>query len=261
MSDKRGTLYLVPNILIPGASPESSLPAAALARVRLLRRYIVEGEKAAWSLLSRVLGPAEAAGVRMERLDEHTKEEELTALLAPLEEGEDIGLLSEAGMPCIADPGGALVALAQDRGIRVTPLIGPSSIVLALAASGLEAQRFDFLGYLPQEPAGRRAALASIDRGIKSDGATRIFIETPYRNARLLEDCLALLSAGTRFCVAASICSPTERIRCASVAIWRETAWPLGKEPAIFLAGRRAETGSGSRRFAGSAGGRQRSRP
>lgn len=240
MSTNRGVLYLVPNLLSPDALPEATLPAAAIERVKKLKRFVVEGEKAAWRLLSRILDQEAAAGVVMERLDEHTTSEALPALLAPLEAGEDVGLISEAGMPCVADPGAALAALAHDRGFTVVPLVGPSSILLALAASGMDGQRFNFLGYLPQDPSGRRTALAAIDRGIRQDGATRIFIETPYRNARLLEDCLSSLSPETRLCVAASILAPSERIRSTSVAAWRRGGWAIGKEPAIFLAGRTA---------------------
>jgi len=262
MSARRGVLYLVPNLLDPAALPEATLPAAAIDRVRSLRRFVVEGEKAAWRLLSRLLEPEATAEVVMDRLDEHTPPEALPALLAPLVAGEDIGLISEAGMPCVADPGAALAALAHDRGIAVVPLVGPSSIILALAASGLDGQRFSFLGYLPQEPQARKEALASLDRGIGSDGVTRIFIETPYRNARLLADCLAVLSPRTRLCVAASLCSPSERIRSCPVSAWRAGSWPLGKEPAIFLAGRSAATGSATRPLASaSSRGRIGSRP
>jgi 16S rRNA (cytidine1402-2'-O)-methyltransferase len=243
MGDERGALYLVPNLLDDASPPEAALPAVAIERVRSLSRFVVEGEKAAWRLLSRVLDPERAAKVRMERLDEHTPREELPSLLAPLEAGYDMGLISEAGMPCIADPGAALSALAHDRGFAVVPLVGPSSIILALAASGLDGQRFNFLGYLPPEPRERRAAIAAVDRALRSDGATRIFIETPYRNARLLEDCLRILSPGTRLCVAASLTSPSQRIRSAPVSAWRSTPWPLGKEPAIFLAGLSAPVG------------------
>jgi 16S rRNA (cytidine1402-2'-O)-methyltransferase len=237
MGETKGVLYLVPNLLDPGSAPEAALPACAIERVRRLRRFVVEGEKAAWRLLSRILDSEAASMVVMDRLDEHTLPEALPALLAPLEAGQDIGLISEAGMPCVADPGAALAALAHDRGFLVAPLVGPSSILLALAASGLDGQRFSFLGYLPQDPQGRRAALSSVDRGIRADGATRIFIETPYRNARLLADCLAVFSPGTRLCVAASLCSPAERLRSAPVSAWKSQPWPLGKEPAIFLAG------------------------
>jgi 16S rRNA (cytidine1402-2'-O)-methyltransferase len=160
-------------------------------------------------------------------------------------------------MPCVADPGAALAALAHDRGFGVVPLVGPSSILLALAASGLDGQRFSFLGYLPQDQGGRRAALASIDRGLRADGSTRIFIETPYRNARLLEDCIAVLSPTTRLCVAASLTSLAERIRSAPVSAWRAEPWPLGKEPAIFLAGLTAAVGAAA---SGGSGGRRDSR-
>jgi 16S rRNA (cytidine1402-2'-O)-methyltransferase len=237
MSQPRGTLYLVPNLLDAGSMPEAALPASALARIRLLRRFVVEGEKAAWRLLSRVLDAEGARAASVERLDEHTALGALPALLAPIEAGEDLGLLSEAGLPCIADPGSALVALAHDRAMRVVPLVGPSSILLALAASGLDGQRFSFLGYLPQESGARRAALGRIDRGIRADGATRIFIEAPYRNARLLEDCAACLSPDTRLCVAASLTAPDETIRSAPVSEWRRSPWTPGKVPAVFLAG------------------------
>jgi 16S rRNA (cytidine1402-2'-O)-methyltransferase len=240
MATKRGVLYLIPNLLSPESLPEATLPAAAIERVRELKHFVVEGEKAAWRLLSRILDKEEAAQVVMERLDEHTGPEALPVLLKPLDEGEDIGLISEAGMPCVADPGAALAALAHDRGFAVVPLVGPSSILLALAASGMDGQRFSFLGYLPQDPSGRRAALASIDRGIRQDGATRIFIEAPYRNAHLLTDCIATLSPETRLCVAASLLSSSERIRSTSVASWRKGGWSIGKEPAIFLAGKTA---------------------
>jgi 16S rRNA (cytidine1402-2'-O)-methyltransferase len=242
MEKKQGVLYLVPNLLAPDTLPEAVLPALAIERVRSLRRFVVEGEKAAWRLLSRILDAEAAAQVTMERLDRHTPPEELPGLLAPLEAGEDVGLISEAGMPCVADPGGALAALAHDRGIAVAPLVGPSSIILALAASGLDGQRFSFLGYLPQERSERRSALAAIERGLRADGATRIFIETPYRNAKLLEDCLLVLAPATRLCVAASLCSSSERVRSASVAAWKASPWPLAKEPAIFLVGRAART-------------------
>ena len=247
MGISHGVLYLIPNLLDPTSLPEATLPATAMDRVRSIRHFVVEGEKAAWKLLSRVLEQEAAAKVCMERLDEHTTREELPALLSPLEAGEDLGLISEAGMPCIADPGAALVALAHDRGFTVVPLIGPSSILLALAASGLDGQRFSFLGYLSQDPQKRRNELASMDQGIRSDGATRIFIETPYRNARLLEDCIKVLSASTRLCVAASLCSTSQRIHSCLVHSWRKIPWPLGKEPAIFLAGHQAQTGSGTR--------------
>jgi len=239
-----GTLYLVPNALDPDIGPaEAVMPAPALARVRNLRRFIVEGERAAWRLLSRVIEKEELASVSMEVLDEHSRLEDLPRLLSPLVAGEDVGLLSEAGLPCVADPGGALVAAAHEAGIRVVPLVGPSSLLLSLSSSGLDGQRFSFLGYLPQDRAERRAALAAIDRGVRADGATRIFIETPYRNDRLLADCLEVLSPDTRLCVAAALSTERERIRSAAVRDWGAPPEPIGKEPAVFLVGRKAGLG------------------
>ncbi|HUX36947.1 MAG TPA: SAM-dependent methyltransferase [Rectinemataceae bacterium] len=232
-----GRLWLIPNLIAPGR-PEDALPGSTLAAIRGTRRFVVEGEKAAWRLLSTLLDREALAATTLDVLDEHSLAEALPGLLAPALAGEDLGLLSEAGMPCVADPGAALVALAHDRGLRVIPLPGPSSIILALAASGLDGQRFRFLGYLPQDREGRRNALREIDKGIRSDGATRIFIETPYRNAQLLADCLDSLSASTRLCVARSLGSETEQIRSAPVSGWKISPMEIGKVPAIFLAGR-----------------------
>jgi 16S rRNA (cytidine1402-2'-O)-methyltransferase len=243
MEGKKGELFLLPNVLNAELGPlELVLPGAVLSRMALLRHFVVEGEKAAWRLLSKVMDRPSLAEVSMEILDEHTPVTALAGLLGPALAGQDLGLLSEAGLPCIADPGGALVAAAHEAGIVVRPLTGPSSLLLALAASGLDGQRFSFLGYLPQERAARRAALQTLERGLRADGATRLFIETPYRNDRLLEDCLEILQPETRLCVASGLTTERERVRQASVASWRRLAGrgasAIGKEPAIFLVGR-----------------------
>jgi 16S rRNA (cytidine1402-2'-O)-methyltransferase len=237
MEKALGRLFLIPNVLAPG-DPAAVLPAASIAALRELGDFIVEGEKAAWRLLAALRDRESLASVRMELLDEHSLPEALPALLEPALAGTDLGLLSEAGLPCIADPGGALVALAHERGIRVIPLVGPSSISLALMASGFDGQRFSFLGYLPTEPPARRAALQAIEGGVRADGGTRIFIETPYRNDRLLEDCLAVLAPETRLCVARGLTGPAEWIRSAPLAAWRREKPEIGKEPAVFLIGR-----------------------
>ncbi len=243
-----GTLYLVPNVICgydePGGAPELQLPAVAISRIAGLRHFVVEAERQAWRLLAKLLPRPELAAVSMRVLNEHTAASELSPLLDPLCAGFDVGVIPEAGIPCVADPGAALVAMAHSRGIRIVPLTGPSSLVLALAASGLEGQRFSFLGYLPQESASRRRELAAIDRGIRADGSTRIFIETPYRNDRLLADCLAVLSPQTMLCVARSITSEDEWIRTDSVEGWRRNPAAPGKRPAVFLAGRSARLSS-----------------
>ncbi len=239
MAEKPGTLYLIPNVLNSEAGPlELVIPSAVMARIGGLRRFVVEGERAAWRLLAKVMDKEALAAVTMDRLDEHTPMEALPGLLAPALRGEDLGLMSEAGLPCIADPGGALVAAAHAAGIRVVPLTGPSSLLLALSASGLDGQRFTFLGYLPQERMARRAALLAMERAVRSDGGTRLFIETPYRNDKLLADCLEVLSIDTRLCVAAGLTTEAEMVRQESVAQWRSRPCVIGKVPAVFLVGR-----------------------
>ncbi len=234
MLPSAGRLWLIPNLIAPG-SPETALPPATLDRVRTLRRFVVEGERAGWRFLSAILERPALDLVEFSVLDEHTAMEEIERLLAPALAGEDLGLISEAGMPCIADPGAPLVALAHERGIRVIPLVGPSSIFLALAASGLDGQHFSFLGYLPSDREGRRAALRAIDRGIAEDGATRIFIEAPYRNVPLLTDLINTLSDQTRLCIACDITLETEYIKTQTVAQWRNGVPDLNKRPTIFL--------------------------
>jgi len=237
MEARKGGLWLVPNLIAPG-SPDRALAPETLERVRSIADFVVEGEKAAWRFLSSVLVKEALAAVRLSVLDEHSPAEDLPGLLAPALEGRELGLLSEAGIPCVADPGAPLVALAHDLGIRVQPLAGPSSIILALAASGLDGQHFSFLGYLPADRPGRTKALQALGKSVLADGSTRIFIETPYRNNHLLEDCLAVLPPSARLCVALGISSSEERIVSRTVAAWRAAKPLLPKEPAIFLVGR-----------------------
>ena len=241
MPTQPGRLWLIPNLIAPGA-PEAALPAATLERVKSLRHFVVEGERSAWRFLSSILDRPALDLVQLTVLDEHTPPDRIEELLSPALAGNDLGLLSEAGMPCIADPGAPLVALAHERGIRIVPLVGPSSIFLALAASGLNGQRFSFLGYLPSDRDGRRTALRAINKGICQDGGTRIFIEAPYRNDHLLSDCLSYLSPATRLCLATNIGSGEESIRQASVSTLRSAVPTIGKVPTIFLAGQVPQT-------------------
>ena len=181
-------------------------------------------------------------------LNEHTSAEEVEALL-PLFDGQDVGLLSEAGLPAVADPGAALVALCHRHGISVVPLVGPSSLMLALMASGLNGQSFAFRGYIPAKTDERRAALKELEKQSRALHQSQILIETPYRNDALLSDMLQQLSPGTRICVAADLTLSTEFIRTKSVAEWRRTLFagsgssfagltgesPIGKRPCVFI--------------------------
>lgn len=228
-----GTLYLVPTPLGPG-DPGEILPAGALARVRRLRYFIAERPRTARAFLKSIDFPCPLAEVRLATLDEHTPEAELPGLLAPLA-AADAGLLSEAGAPAVADPGAALVRLAHARGIRVAPLVGPSAVLLALMAAGLDGQRFAFHGYLPVEARALAQRVRELEAESRRLGQTQLFIETPYRNDRLLEALLRACDPTTRLCVASDLTLATESIATRDIAAWRRRAPRIGKRPTVFL--------------------------
>ena len=174
--------------------------------------------------------------MQLEELNEHTRPDALDRLLAPLRAGHDLGLLSEAGCPAVADPGADLVALAQSEGIRVVPLIGPSSLLLALMASGLNGQRFAFQGYLPAKEAERAKTLRELEAESRKRGQTQIFIETPYRNQQLFASILQTCQPGTRFAVATDLSLPGESVRTRTVGQWKkETPPEIERRPTVFL--------------------------
>jgi len=175
------------------------------------------------------------AGIAMGVLDEHTRPSEVASLLAPLRAGRPLGLLSEAGAPAVADPGSLLVAAAHAEGLRVVPVVGPSSILLALMASGLDGQRFRFAGYLPVPAGERQAAIRALEARSAQARETQVFIETPYRNDALLADLVATLRPDTRLAVAADLTGPAESIRMAAIDGWKRSPAPPGRRPAIFL--------------------------
>ena len=167
-------------------------------------------------------------------LNEHSTPAEVEALL-PLFDGQDVGLMSEAGLPAVADPGSALVALCHRHGIEVVPLVGPSSLMLALMASGLNGQSFAFRGYIPAKTDERRAAIRELEKQSRALDQSQILIETPYRNDALLGDLLQVLSPATRLCVAADLTLPTQFIRTLTVAEWRKAPVLIGKRPCVFI--------------------------
>ncbi len=233
-SEGRGTLYLLPNTL-GDASPEETIPAAALHHARTLDYIIAEDPKTARAFLKRIAPRRPLQSIRVERLDHNTPENEIPALLDPLLAGSDAGLLSEAGLPAVADPGSNLVRLAHDQGVRVVPLSGPSSLLLALAASGLDGQRFAFHGYLPAKPGPLATALRTLERQSLRDRQTQIFIETPYRNDRTLATLLGVLRPGTALCLASDLTLPTETVRTRKIADWRRQPIQLKGRPTVFL--------------------------
>ena len=222
-------LYAIPTPL--GGAAADALPAPALEIVRRIGDFVVENAKSARAFLKDAgLSPRE---LRIHQLNPH--EDDPLELLLPLREGRPLGLLSEAGCPAIADPGASLVEAAHGAGFRVVPLIGPSSITLALMASGLEGQRFAFCGYLPREPAAREKRICELERRSRAERETEIFIETPYRSDALLDSLVSVCSETTRLCVAADLTLPGESVVAKPIAAWRRGGGAIGRRPAVFL--------------------------
>ena len=217
-------LYAIPTPL--GATPEQSLPAPALATIRGIKDFVVENAKSARAFLGALGMPVRDLSIEPIGDGDH---------LGPLREGRPLGLLSEAGCPAIADPGASLIEAAHREGFRVVPLIGPSSITLALMASGLEGQRFAFVGYLPREAPDRAKRIRELEARSRRERETEIFIETPYRNDALLAALLETCAPATRLCVAADLTLPGERVTVKTIGEWRRARAAIGKRPAVFL--------------------------
>lgn len=230
-----GTLFLIPVPLGPGA-PQDSLHPAVLASVRPLTHFVVEQAKTARAFLKAAGTDTPLQALQIEELNEHTRADALQHLLAPLLAGHDVGLLSEAGCPAVADPGADLVALAQQAGVRVVPLIGPSSLLLALMASGLNGQRFAFQGYLPAKEVDRSKALRDLESESRKRRQTQLFIETPYRNQAIFAAILQHCQPATRLCVATDLTLAGESIRTLSVGQWKKMPPPdIERRPTVFL--------------------------
>lgn len=228
-----GTLYLVPTGL--GGDARVVLPENTMNRLRMLRSFIVENAKSARQFLKSAGYPHPLQEVRMQTLDEHTPDAMLPELLAPVLAGEDCGLLSEAGCPAVADPGALLVRLAHEQGVRVIPLVGPSAVLLALMASGLNGQRFAFHGYLPVHADQRRKTVEELESDSGRNDRTQIFIEAPYRNNATFRGLLDSCHDDTLVCVATDISMSTESIRTCSVKTWRKAPPDLHRRPTVFL--------------------------
>ncbi|MEO8144080.1 MAG: SAM-dependent methyltransferase [Betaproteobacteria bacterium] len=223
-----GILYAIPTPL--GGAVADALPAPALATVRTLRHFVVENAKSARAFLKEVGMPC-----AIQELDISVLEADVAPHIKKLQDNHSVGLLSEAGCPAIADPGAKLVEAAQREGIRVVPFVGPSSIVLALMASGLDGQRFAFCGYLPREPEERKKKIGALESRSRREHETQIFIETPYRNDAMLAALLETCTPGTRLCVASDLTLDSEDVRTKPVAAWRAAGHMIGKRPTVFL--------------------------
>lgn len=227
-------LYLIPSLL--GEIPvEQVLPQYNRDLIIGIRHFIVEDVRTARRFLKQVEGSIDIEQLTFYTLNKHTKPDELAGMLVPLEQGEPMGVISEAGCPAVADPGSDVVAIAQRKGLRVVPLVGPSSIILALMGSGFNGQSFAFNGYLPIEQEERIKALKKLEWKVYNEDQTQIFIETPYRNDKMTADILKICRPQTRLCIASGLTTPDEYIRTLTIKQWKEQIPELGKVPSIFL--------------------------
>ncbi len=231
----QSALYLVP-VPISGAPVSDVIPAGNLEIVGQLRHFIVENVRTARRYLRHVDPAFPIADCTFSVLDRHTSPEEVGSMLDPLRRGEPVGVMSEAGCPAVADPGSHPVEIAQREGLKVVPLVGPSSILMSLMASGFNGQGFSFVGYLPIEASERKKALKRLEAESASRQMTQIFIETPYRNNRMVALLSETLSASTMVCVACDITDPEkEEVFTLRAADWKKKKYDYDKRPAIFL--------------------------
>lgn len=227
-------LYLIP-VPLSDVRPDAVLPAPNLAIVREIKHFVVENLRSARRFLKACDPAINIDELSFAELNRHTPPEQIASLLKPLIDGSPLGVISEAGCPAIADPGADLVDLAQRRRLRVIPLVGPSSILMGLMASGFNGQSFAFNGYLPIDARERQATLQQLQRRITHEHQTQIFIETPYRNRALATELIQRLPPALRLCIATDITGPDERITTRSIAQWRQQPPQLDKIPTIFL--------------------------
>ena len=233
---EKGKLYLIPVTL--GDSPiDQVIPAFNNQIINEIDIYIVENIKTARRFLKKAGLVKAIDDLTFHELNKRTHESEYATFLKEIENGKHIGILSEAGCPGVADPGAEIVNIAQQKNTKVVPLVGPSSILLALMASGFNGQSFCFNGYLPKEQKERVRKLKDLERAAKSKQQTQLFIETPYRNNHMFEDILKNCFESTKLCIAVDITLPTEQITTKTVADWKKTKIDLHKRPCLFLIG------------------------
>lgn len=230
----KGKLYLIPTTL-GESDPMDVLPQTVKRAIDFIDHYIVENEKTARRFIKAVNAQKVQADLKISLLNKHTEVSEHNAMIKPCLEGINVGLMSEAGCPGVADPGAVIVKIAHEKGIQVVPLVGPSSILLAMMASGMNGQSFAFNGYLPIDKSDKKSALKNFEKLSSDKNQSQIFIETPYRNNKLLEDILSALQPNTHLCIAADITLPTEYIKTLRVADWKKTKVDLHNRPTIFI--------------------------
>lgn len=231
------TLYLIPTTL-GECSLDDVLPQKIKEVIEHCNHFIVENEKTARRFIKKICPEKSQSELILFPLNKHTPKENLMSFLQPCKEGFSVGILSEAGCPAVADPGSEMVSLAHRNSVRVMPLVGPSSVLLSVMASGLGGQNFAFNGYLPIDKSERKSTLKRLEKRAKDENQSQIFIETPYRNEKLFQEMLQVLQKDTQICVACDVTLPTEFIRTFSVFQWQKQKTDLHKRPTIFIIGR-----------------------
>lgn len=231
----KGTLYLIPTLLGDTAETADVIPVKVNQVINTIDEYIVENEKSARHYLKKMGIQKPLQEIVLHLLNQHTDSAVVSGYLKAIEQGKNVGIISEAGCPGVADPGAEVVKIAHQRNITVCPLVGPSSILLALMASGFNGQSFAFNGYLPKERNERIKKLKELEKLVYQRNQTQLFIETPYRNAHLLGDIVAVCDSKTLLCIACDITLPTEFIKTKTVAEWKKFLPDISKRPAIFL--------------------------
>jgi 16S rRNA (cytidine1402-2'-O)-methyltransferase len=234
MKPNNGKLYLIPTTL-GESDPADVLPQTVKRTIDFIDDYIVENEKTARKFVKSIAPEKVQANLRISLLNKHTEISEHNAMIAPCLSGMNVGLMSEAGCPGVADPGAVIVKIAHEKGIQVVPLVGPSSILMAMMASGMNGQNFAFTGYLPIDKSDKKSALKNLEKLSQDRNQSQIFIETPYRNNKLFEDMLQVLQPNTHLCVATDITLPTEFIKTMRVADWKGSKTDLHNRPTIFI--------------------------
>ena len=234
MDNEIGKLYLIPTTLGDN-EPLEVLPLSVKKIIEELDCFIVENEKTARKFIKQITPRKSQPSLKILKLDKYADQLEVRTYLNACKNGESVGLLSEAGVPAIADPGAEIVKLAHEKGIRVVPMVGPSSIILAMMASGFNGQNFAFNGYLPIDTSERKAEIKKLERLSKEKNQSQIFIETPYRNEKMLSDLKSTLTPGAKLCVACDITLQTEYIRTLEIKDWKREKLDLHKRPTIFI--------------------------